>query len=405
MSNNTLGNSTIVARETLAVLKNLLGVAQNMNRDYEPEFKNALSKSYAAGQTIYIPKPPRYTWRAGRVAQPQATVFNQVPLTLSQGGVDVNFTSAERTLSITDDRAQAKIRAMAATIANEIDLQAAAIAYRSTFNSVGTPGSAPATAAAALGLITDAQAKLDLNAAPRDGQRNFASGPLMNGSLVTGLAGLFNNSSRLNSQYNRGVMVDSLGASFVMDQNIVTHTNGTQPVAALTVNGAGQTGAALVTAATTGTITRGTVFTIAGVFAVNPQNRMSTGQLQQFVVTADVGTGATAVPISPSITPTGNFQNVTASPANGALITIVGTVGGSYPVNVAFHRDAFTFAMVPLESEAGLGADIKQVTEEGWSIRYMRGRDIKTDEVIERMDVLFGIAPTYPELATRVLGV
>jgi hypothetical protein len=98
---NTLVTCSIVAKESLAVLENMLSFTQNVNRDYEAEFTSNMSRGYAPGQTINIKKPPRYTYRAGRVASPQSTVETTVPLTLSQGGCDINFTSIERTLSLT----------------------------------------------------------------------------------------------------------------------------------------------------------------------------------------------------------------------------------------------------------------------------------------------------------------
>lgn len=97
---NTLVTCSIVAKESLAILENMLGFAANVNRDWEDEFGSNMSRGYAPGSTINIKKPPRYTYRAGRVAVPQATVETTVPIVLSQGGTDLNFTSYERTLSL-----------------------------------------------------------------------------------------------------------------------------------------------------------------------------------------------------------------------------------------------------------------------------------------------------------------
>jgi ABC-2 type transport system permease protein len=51
------------------------------------------ASGYKPGATINIKRPPRYTYRAGRVAAPQDTVESTVPLTLSQGGCDLSFTA------------------------------------------------------------------------------------------------------------------------------------------------------------------------------------------------------------------------------------------------------------------------------------------------------------------------
>src|SRR6476659_153164 len=98
---NTLVTCSIVAKEALAVLENMLSFASMVNRDYEDEFAGNQSRGDSPGAPINVKEPPRYTYRAGRVAVPQATVDTTVSLTLSQGGVDLNFNSFERTLSLT----------------------------------------------------------------------------------------------------------------------------------------------------------------------------------------------------------------------------------------------------------------------------------------------------------------
>lgn len=397
---NVLVTSSIVAKETLAVLENMLSFSTMVNRDWEDEFKSNMARGYAPGATINIKKPPRYTYRAGRVAVPQATVETSVPLTLSQGGVDLNFTSFERTLSLT--KLNDKITAAIAPVVNEIDRQGLELARLTAFNTIGTPGTLPTTQALALAALTGIGQRLDEMGAPRDRRRGVVLNPALNASMVQGLAGLFNGQDALSKQYGSGVMVDSLGLMYGMDQNVGIHTNGTAVVGTNTVNGAGQTGSTVVTAALNGTITRGTKITFANVFAVNPQSRSSTGSLAQFVVTADAAAGATSISVSPAIVPTGAFQNVTASPANGATITIFGTASGSYNTSVGFHKDAFTLAMVPMYAPPdGKGVvSVSQQTYRGFTVKVTEGYDIINDNTIMRVDVLFGWAATYPELAT-----
>lgn len=396
---NVLVTSSIVAKETLAVLENMLSFSSMVNRDWEDEFKSNMARGYAPGATINIKKPPRYTYRAGRVAVPQATVETTVPLTLSQGGVDLNFTSFERTLSLT--KLNDKITAAIAPVVNEIDRQGLELARLTAFNTIGTPGTLPTTQALALAAMTGVGQRLDEMGAPRDRRRGFVMNPALNASMIQGLAGLFNNSDILSKQYGSGVMVDSLGLMVGMDQNVGIQTNGTAVVGTNTVNGAGQTGSTITVNALNGTITRGTKITFANVFAVNPQSRASTGSLAQFVVTADAANGATSISISPALTPSGAFQNVTASPANAATITIFGTASGSYNTSVGFHKDAFTLAMVPMYAPPdGKGVvSVSQQSYRGFTVKVTEGYDIINDNTIMRVDVLFGWAATYPELA------
>ena len=68
---NTLVTCAIVAKESLAILENMIAFAGMVNRDWEDEFTGNQSRGYSPGQTINIKRPPRYTYRAGRVALPQ----------------------------------------------------------------------------------------------------------------------------------------------------------------------------------------------------------------------------------------------------------------------------------------------------------------------------------------------
>lgn len=399
---NVLVTSSIVARTALPILRNMLTFASAVNRDYQDEFESNMSRGYAPGQTINIKKPPRYTYRAGRVAVPQSTVETTVPLTLSQGGCDINFTSLERTLSLT--QLEQKLQAAMAPVANEIDRQGLQLAHYSVANTTNGAGALPTTQAQAIQIMTDANRKLDENAAPvKDGNRYFVMNPALNGSMIQGFAGLFNMSERVSGQYKTGYMQDAFGLHPSMDQNVDTHTNGA--ATATNIAGAGQTGSTVtVVAIAAGTLARGSVITLPGVFAVNPQSRTSTGVLQNFVVTADALVGATSISISPAIVTSGAFQNVTASPTNTTPYVIVGAASTAYATNVAFHKDAFTLAMVPMWAPAGGKGviDVKQVTDEGFTMKVTQFYDGINDNSIMRIDVLFGYAATYPELANKV---
>lgn len=399
---NTLVTCSIVAKESLAILENMLSFSTMVNRDWEAEFTSNMSRGYAPGQTINIKKPPRYMYRAGRVAVPQATVESTIPLTLSQGGTDLNFNSIERTLSLT--KLEEKLQAAMAAIANEIDRQGLQMARYNTFNTLNPTGALPTTQALAIAAVTDCNRRLDEMGAPRDKQRGFVMGPALNGAAIQGFAGLFNGQDKITKQFGSGMMVDSLGLAYAMDQNVDTHTNGA--CVATNISGAGQTGSNITVASiSTGTLTKGTVITLPGVFAVNPQSRTSTGVLAQFVVTSDVAVTASpvAIPLSPALVTSGAFQNVTASPTTGQPFVIIGSASTNYQTNVAFHKDAFTLAMVPMWAPpGGKGViDVAQETYKGYSIKVTEFYDGVNDNSIMRLDVLFGWASPYPELAVK----
>ena len=402
---NTLVTCSIVAKEALPILKNMLTFSKNVNRDWEDEYMGNMSRGYAPGATINIKKPSRYTYRAGRVSVPQATVETTIPLTLSQGGTDLNFTSVEQTISLT--KLEDKIAAAVAPIANEIDRQGLQLAHYNTFNALNASGALPTTQLGGVQIVTDANRRLDEMGAPRDMNRMLVSGPGLNGALLNTFSGMFNSVSSLNKQYNTGLMQNAFGIDQGMDQNVDTHTNGTQNVAGVNISGANQTGSAITTVALTGTITRGTVITLPGVFAVNPQSRQSTGVLAQFVVTSDLAVGATSIPLSPALVTSGAFQNVSASPTSGSPFLIVGAASTAYQTNVAYHKDAFTLAMVPMwKPTGGKGViDVAQESYDGFTVKVTNFYDGVNDNAIWRLDVLFGWAATYPELSAKIYSV
>lgn len=398
---NTLLTSSIVSKAALAILKNNLGFAKNVNRDWQDEFTGNEARGYAPGQTINIRKPPRYTYRAGRVAVPQATVETSVPLTLAQGGCDINFTAIDRTLSLT--RIEDKIAAAMAPVTNEIDRQGLQLAHYSTYNTLNPTGALPTTSAAAIQAVTQMGQRLDEMAAPRErGGRTMIANPALNAALVQGFGGFFNNPSKISSQFDTGMLSDSFGFNSAMDQNVDVHVNGA--ATATNINGAGQTGSTItVVAVAGGTLTRGTTITLPGVFAVNPQTRQTTGQLANFVVTADVAAGQTSIPISPAIVTSGAFQNVTASPTTGQPYVIQGAASTSYATNVAYHRDAFTLAMVPMWAPpSGKGnVSVSQMSDDGLTVKVTEIYDGINDVSIMRLDVLFGWTATYPDLSVK----
>ena len=397
---NTAVTCSIVAMEALPILENMLSFTQGVNREWEDEFTSNASRGYMPGATIKIKKPPRYTYRAGRVSVPQATTETSLDLTLSQGGTDLNFTSLEQTLSFS--KLEQKVAAALAPVANEIDRQGLQLAHYSTFNTLNAAGALPTTQALAVAAMTDVNTRLDEMGAPvKDGNRRFIMNPKLNGSMIQGYAGLFNNAASVSKQYSSGYMADSFGLSPGMDQNVDVHTNGTQVVTGTAV-AAGLSGAAITCVGLGGTITRGTIVQFPGVYSVNPQSRQSTGTLAQFVITADLAASATSLPISPAMVTSGAFQNV-SNATTAANFTIVGAASTAYATNVAFHKDAFTLAMVPMWAPpGGKGViDVAQKSRNGFTVKVTNFYDGVNDNSIWRLDVLFGWAATYPELSAK----
>ncbi|SNT33723.1 P22 coat protein - gene protein 5 [Noviherbaspirillum humi] len=397
---NTLLTPQMITNEALRVLENNLVFAKNVNREYSDQFAKSGAK---IGATVNVRKPPRFVGRTGAAIGIEDVTDTQVPLNIStQFGVDFTFSSQDLTLSA-DDFSNRYLKPAMAAIANKIDRDGLALAL-GVANTVGTPGTPISSATPFL----TAGALMDLEGTPRDDQRGVVLDPFAQANLVDALKGLFQSGEKIKAQYEKGIMGQALGFDFAMDQNVNAYTVGPQGGVPL-VNGANQTGSALVTngwtAAAATRLNVGDVFTIAGVFAVNPQSRQSTGRLRQFVVTAqaasDAGGNAT-LQISPAITPAGQFQNVTNSPANGAAITVLGAANTVSNQSLAYHKDAFTLATVDLEDVSQYGAWGARANYKGISIRIVRQYAIGTDTVPCRLDVLYGWKALYPELACRI---
>lgn len=335
--------------------------------------------------------------------------------------VDTQFTTKDRALSV-DMFSDRVLKPCIATIGNKIDRDGLLMAKNSTANIVGVAGTPPT------GLLTylTAGAYLDAEAAPRP-QRNISIEPFTSAAIVDGLKGLFTPQSKIDPQFKKGLMgTDSAGMNWKMDQNVVNQQFGSwaTTAGAVTVNGGSQglaTGWAssstisLNNSANTLNLNKGDIIYFANVFGVNPQNRQAYGsnRLRSFVVNADtnqVGAGNFNISVSPALIYAGQFQNVTASPAGGAAVTFFSLATGTAnevvsPQNILCQRGAFTLATADLPMPEGVDfAGRASDKSSGLSIRVVRQYTINNDSLPTRIDVLYGWAPLYQELACRIVA-
>jgi hypothetical protein len=319
----------------------------------------------------------------------------------------LNFTSAELTMQL-DDFAERVLKPRVSQLAASVDADVAN-AYKSIFQSVGTPGTVPATSL----VLLQAQQKLNESAAGM-APRYATVNPAANAGLVEGMKGLFNPVDTVSRQFKNGMMGQGvLGLDEInMSQSIVQHTTGSRSTSdTILVNGAvstqGQSTISLDGGTGSATINVGDVFTIAGVYAVNPQTRQSTGSLQQFVctATATASSGAwTNVAISPPIFTSANaLATVDSFPANDAAVTFVGSASTQYPQNLVYHKDAITLATADLLLPQGVDMASRQV-HNGISLRVVRQYDINNDRMPCRIDVLYGFSTIRPPMACRIWG-
>lgn len=398
MATNTNLTIDMITKEALAVLHQELNIIPDVHRDYDSSFAKTGAK---IGDTLRIRKPVKYSVGTGATISPQDSVEEQVSLAVAtQKNVPMEFSAAEMSLDI-DNFSARYIRPAMKVLAADMESTFVNYMKNRIFNTVGDPTAAFSTLTTAL----LAREKI-MNGLPPDGDLKMRLNLRSSANLVGGLATLFNSQTELDKQYKQGYIGRAGGFSFAENTLLPSHTTGAYGAGPLAVNGAGQTGSTLNIdglTASTGQLKAGDVFTIANVFSVHPETKQSTGQLQQFVVTADTTPGAAAaVAISPAIVTSGPRQTVSAGPADNAVVTVFSAAGTTYGNNIAFHKDAFAFATAPLELPSGGVIAASRAEQDGLSLRVVQDYAIGTDQFITRVDVLFGFTELYPQLACRV---
>ena len=398
---NSLLTIDMITRKSLEILENNLVITRNVNRQYDDSFAVEGAK---IGSTLRIRLPDRALVTDGAALQVQSDNEQFTTLTVSsQKHIGVNFTSAELTMQL-DDFAERVLKPRVSQLASSVDADVAT-SYKGIYNSVGSPGTTPATSL----VLLQANQKLNEFATPMD-QRYATVNPAANAGLVEGMKGLFNPTGTISRQFKNGMMGEGiLGLDEInMSQSISNHTNGdwgTTITVTSTVSTEGQATLPISFTGSSKTWNVGDVFTIAGVFAVNPQTRQSTGSLQQFTVTAvATGSSTATLDISPALYTASNaLATVDAFPQASAVVTMLGSANTGYPQNLIYHKDAISFATADLLLPQGVDMASRQV-HNGISLRIVRQYDINNDRLPCRIDVLYGYAAIRPVTAVRLWG-
>lgn len=409
---DTILTADIIAKEALMILNNELGFLDTFHRAHESEYDKTVN-GYKIGSTISINRPADFTVRSGKVASNQDVIEGKVTLTVDQQkGVDFNFDSQQLTLDISELSTRV-IRPAMINIINDIAQDTLSQFYKGVYNWVGTPGQTVNSFAD----YAKAPERLDELATPQDMRTSVMSPPdywgfvgsqttLLNNGIVgdavrRGTLGLIGNVETMMSQVTPTHTVGDHGGTPLVDgatQNVTYDTAKNTWTQTLITDGW----------ATSQDLLEGDVFTIANVFMVNPKTRASTGILQQFVLTADVTTNASAaadtnLTISPPIIISGPHQTVNAAPADNAAITYLGTANAQYKQNLAYHKNAFALAIVPMEIPQGT-VDVSRQSMNGISVRVIPYYDGTNDVSNWRLDVLYGRRLIDPRIATRFSG-
>jgi len=411
MANTTL-TASVVAKTSLAILENELGVVKTLYRAHEEEFANRVN-GYKVGDTISIRRPADFTVRVGPTLSTQDVIEGKTTLTIDQQiGVDFQFTSTDLTLSV-ENLAERVMKPAMSSLINYMTNDCLTTMYRGVYNWVGTPGQVINSYAD----FAKAPERLDEMAVPQE-NRTCVLSPTDQWGMLGSQTALYLQGPA-GDAYRNGNLGTIGGISTMMSQVVPTHTVGPLGGTPL-INGANQNvtydtakntwSQSLITdgwtAAAANRLKAGDVFTIAGVYMVNPKTKAATTILQQFVVTADAasdGAGNLTATISPPIITSGPHQTCSVAPADNAVITVNGTAATGYKQNMAYHKNTMALAIVPMEMPQAAYNGARE-TYKGMSVRVIPIFDGINDISKWRLDLLYGRKVIDPRLATRVSG-
>lgn len=401
---NTLLTINMITREAVRLWKNSNAFLQNVDMQYDDSFAVSGAK---IGSSLRIRLPNDFTVTDGPGLNVQDTSEQSTTLVLAtQRHVDVGYSTADRTLSL-DDYSRRILAPMVNNLAGNVAVSIMGGSEGGICNFVANQDSAFNVLNPIASTYLNAGASLGLNSAPI-ANRKIVNSLRTEARVVASLSGLLNPNSEISRQYVTGRMYDALGFIWMSDQTAIVHTNGTLGQGSATISGANQTGLSITVGALAGSLNIGDIITVAGVNGVNRITKQTTGELRQFAVTANVAAGATVIPIYPALVPAVGgvpvqYQTVDTSPANGAAVNPVSSLAASttYRKNFAYAPEAVTLATADLEMPKGVH-EVAREQFDGVSMRMITDYFIGTDQLITRLDVLFGFLWIRPEWACVV---
>ena len=409
---NTWINPTIVAKEALRQLKNNTVMGELVYRGYEQEWART-HNGYKPGSSITI-NAPVYA-RVKTSATLDVVEANERSMTLTLDNrlqVSYAVTSEEMTYNAEKNVPRLALAASQA-IGEYVDKTLLGL-YTGVPNQVGTPGVTPKDFL----TLALANAKLSQHAVPTTDRRCVID-PMAQAYIADALKNLYN-PAMVGPAVERAKFSTLAGMDTFVSQNVNMHTCGTAAgLGTVLIYGTVTEGDTTLPIDTNGswtlTLTAGDIFTVADVYGVNPISGANTGALRQFACTThtDNGTDAT-IACTPGTAPykiysaSANekylpYQTVVALPADNAVVSVAGTASLVHPVNLAFHRDAFALAMVPIAVPMSV-AWSATANYEGYSMRVLRDYDVTNDQEYLRFDVLFGVKVINPFMSVRIAG-
>lgn len=390
---NSLVSIDMITREALRIAHEKCQFIGTVDRQYDDSFAKSGAK---IGTALRVRKPNQYVRTQGsRVMDVQDQAESSGSITVAtQDHVDMRFNSAELALTI-DDISKRYIEPAVAVLVSGIESDFLAYATKATYQVAGTAG----TAITSLATPGAARAKINQQLAPKD-NRYIQMDSVTMGGLVNGVAAYFNPSNDISKQYREGLIARTAMADYYENERVFTQAIGSD-VTGVTLNSFTLADGGSAITVTGGAATEvGQVFTMAGVYDVHPETKAAYPHLKQFTLTS---TSATAWTFSPAIQSTGARKNVSALPTTTAAIVFVGAASASYVQPLMYHKEAFQFVTADLPLMDDAHKCVRRV-QDGLALRVWQASDIRNDELLMRIDILYGMAALRPEWACRMIG-
>jgi hypothetical protein len=393
---NSLLSPTVILREAGRLFHEKAKFIKMVNRQYDDKFAQSGAK---VGASINLRDRNEFTVTDGAILNVQNVTEAYKTLTIDkQKHIGMDFKSSDLTLVI-DDFSERYIAPAVARLVAKVESDALSTMRKQVANFVDGD-------AAAFSYLHVAQAKqkMDESLVPEE-SRHLLLCPSHATKYLDASKGFYNPSGKLGSQYGSGMVEDFTGFDIQATSHLapVLTTGTAAKTTGYTVNGATQAGSTITIQTGSTSFKVGDIVTFAGAYAVHPETKAAYSYLKQFVVTADSGTSATSLAISPAIVVSGAKQNVSAYPDNtGAVVKVGAGASETLIESLAFHKDAFIFATVDLEDMSKYGGWGARESMDGVSMRIWRQGDITNDSAPCRLDILYGFLTRYQELACRI---
>lgn len=389
----TIATIDMITKESELVLHEAISFIPTINRSLDNSFGKVGAK---IGDALRVRLPARTTVRTGRAMNVQDQEDESVSLTVAtQKGVDLRFTSAEMALGI-DYISERYITPAIKNLVSQVEADVISGVSKYVSNVSGSAG----TAMSDLSALGTARAYLNGQGAPMS-DRSIMLDSIQMASLVNGMKAQFfdpeaGKKAQREGYYGRMAMGD-----LYENEKLWVMTNSADVAGTLDTYTITNGDADITVTGFSAAPTQGMVFTIAGVYACHPETKANLGYLKQWVVGS--GSTTTNIVVQGSIYTSGAKQNCVASNTTTAAVAFIGNASSGYRQGLMYNKDAFAFVTADLPLMGGADK-CARTNQEGISLRVWQDGDIRNDELLTRIDILYGYQCIRPEYACRLIG-